>query len=125
MEALKTKKKILLLDKGNRVLNAVDELLSSGEWDLRITFDPDALYELACRNKPDLIILDYLLIDQDCALVCQDFKDDADLCSIPIIIVTAYKTKKVTEQAYQCDALFVKPLDMEVLSSRMDYLMAS
>ncbi|MGI4020634.1 MAG: response regulator [Janthinobacterium lividum] len=125
MEALKTRKRILVLDKDTRLLNALDELLASGEWDVYTTFDQNAVYDMAKRYKPDLVILDYLLIDQDCELICQDFKTDLTLQSIPIIIVTAYKSKRINEEAFKCDALFVKPLDFRVLSSRMDHLMAS
>lgn len=114
-----------MLDKDTRLLGAVDEILSSGEWDISITFDPNAVYDLAKDQQPDLVILDYLLVDNDCALICQDFKEDPKLNSIPIIIVTAYKSRKIKEAAYKCDALFVKPLDFSVLANRIDYLMAS
>jgi DNA-binding response OmpR family regulator len=125
MEPVHAPKRILLLDKGTSILTAVDELLLSGGWEVSITFDPNAVYDIAKKYRPDLVILDYLLLDNDCALICQDFKEDILLRSIPIIIVTAYKTKRISAQAYKCEALFVKPLDFEVLNSSMDYLLAS
>lgn len=125
MELFKPKRKILMLDKDTRVLGAVDEILSTGEWDVSITFDPNAVYDLAKDQQPDLVILDYLLIDKGCTELCREFKDDPQLRSIPIIVVTAYKNRKIKETAYKCDALFIKPLDFSVLANRMDYLMAS
>jgi DNA-binding response OmpR family regulator len=125
METTSSKKRILVLDKDSRVLSAVDEILTLGDWDVSILFDPNAVYDKAKTYKPDLVILDYVLVDSDCALICQDFKEDPALSTIPIIIVTAYKTKKINAQSYNCDALFVKPLDMNVLAGRMDYLLAS
>ena len=121
MELYKPKKKILMLDKDTRLLGAVDEILSSGEWDVSITFDPNAVYDLAKDQQPDLVILDYLLVDKDCAEICQDFKQDPRLNSVPIIVVTAFKNKKIKETAYKCDALFIKPLDFSVLANRIDY----
>jgi len=125
MELLGKQKRILVLDKDNRILSVVDEIMNYGDWEVRTTYDPHAVFDIAKNYRPDLIILDYLLLDNDCALICQDFKDDAEFKSVPIIIVTAYKTKKANADSYNCDALFIKPLDMEVLASRIEYLMAS
>ncbi|WDF54194.1 response regulator [Mucilaginibacter sp. KACC 22063] len=125
MKLLNTKKRVLLLDKDNGLINNVDELLFTGEWDVFITFDPNAVFDCAKKFNPDLIILDYTLLDNDCALICQDFKQDSALQNIPIIILTAYKTSKVTADSYKCDALFVKPRDFEVLAAKMDILLAS
>jgi two-component system cell cycle response regulator DivK len=125
MEIIDKQKRILVLDKNNRIQSVVDEVLYYGDWDVSVTFDPNAVYDKAKDYHPDLIILDYMLLDNDCAVICQDFKDDAELKSVPIIVVTNYKTKKARADFFKCDALFIKPLDMTVLASRMEYLMAS
>ena len=125
MELLKAQKKILVLDKDNRIRSVVDEISCYGDYNIQVLYDPNSVYNKAKVFKPDLIILDYLLLDGDCALICKDFKEDKKLQSVPIIIVTAYKTKKANADFYNCDALFIKPLDMQVLASRMAYLMAS
>lgn len=125
MELVNRQKRILVLDKDNRIRSVVDEMLLYGDWDISVIYDPYAVYDKAKTYAPDLIILDYLLLDNDCATICQDFKDDAELESVPIIVVTAYKTRKASADFFKCDALFIKPLDMTVLASRMEYLMAS
>lgn len=125
MELLNAQKRILVLDKDNRIRSVVDEISCYGDYDIQVLYDPNSVYDKAKTFKPDLIILDYLLLDGDCALICQDFKEDKKLQTIPIIIITAYKTKKINSDFYNCDALFIKPLDMQVLASRMSYLMAS
>lgn len=125
MEIVNKQKRILVLDKDNRLLSVVDEIMCYGDWDVSTTYDPNSVYDMARNYKPDLIILDYLLLDNDCALICQDIKEDAKLHDTPIIVVTAYKTRKARADYYKCDALFIKPLDIEVLASRMDYLIAS
>ena len=125
METTSNKKKILILDKNGRMLSALDAITYFGNFDVHLIYDPNAIYDKAKVINPDLIILDYLIPDNDCALICQDFKDDERLKGIPIIILTTFKTKKAQENAYNCDALFIKPLDMEQLASRMEYLIAS
>ncbi|MGI4750723.1 MAG: response regulator [Janthinobacterium lividum] len=125
MELLNAQKRILVLDKDNRIQSVVDEISDYGDYNIQVLYDPNSVYDQAKIFKPDLIILDYLLLDGDCALICQDFKDDQKLQSVPIIVITAYKTKKANADFYNCDALFIKPLDMQVLASRMLYLLAS
>jgi two-component system cell cycle response regulator DivK len=125
MKTTTNKKKILILDKNSRMLSVIDDIMFYGDFDVHLTYDPNAVYDKAKLIHPDLIILEYLLLDMDCALVCQDFKEDEQLKGVPIIVVTAFKTKKAQQESYKCDALFVKPLDMELLASRMQYLMAS
>jgi len=125
MKTAGNKKTILVLDKNSRMLPVIDDIMYYGDFNVHLTYDPNAIYDKAKMINPDLIILDYLLLDADCELVCRDFRDDEQLCNVPIIVVTAFKTKKSQADSYKCDALFVKPLDMEVLASRIEYLMAS
>ena len=125
MELINQQKRILVLDKDNRIFSVVDEISSYGDYNIQTIYDPNGVYDRAKTFKPDLIILDYLLLDGDCALICEDFKEDTELEQVPIIIVTTYKTKRTSEDFYKCDALFIKPLDMQVLASRISYLMAS
>jgi two-component system cell cycle response regulator DivK len=125
MELISQKKRILVLDKNSRMLSVVDEIMMYGDFDVQTIYDPNVVYDKAKDFHPDVIILDYLLLDKDCALICRDFKDDANFKNVPIIVVASYRTQQVTNDSYNCDALFVKPLDMMALASRMDYLMAS
>ena len=125
MKLVSTKRRILVLDKDSRMLSVVDEIMNYGDFDIHLIYDANAVYDTAKQINPDLIILDYLLLDNDCQLICQDFKNDSEMEAIPIIVVTAFKTRKSKADSYKCDALFVKPLDMDVLASRIDYLIAS
>ena len=111
MNAFNDKKYILVLDKDNRILSVVDDLMHLGNFEVHITYDPNAVYDSAKAMKPDLVILDYLLLNNECQEICRDFKEDADLQSVPIIVVTSYKSKKILAEAYKCEALFVKPLE--------------
>lgn len=125
MELIGKQKRILVLDKDGSIMPVVDEMLNYGDWDIKTTYDPHAVYNMAKEYQPDLVLLDYLLLDKDCELICQDFKADVELEKLPIIIITRYRTKKASSDSYKCDALFIKPMDMEVLASRIEYLMAS
>jgi len=125
MELVKRQKRILVLDNGGRMLPVIEEIMAYGDFDMHVMYDPAYITYRAKELKPDLIILDYLLVNNDCALVCQDLKEEGDLQQIPVIIVARYMTKKIRSESYKCDALFVNTLDMDVLAPRINYLMAS
>lgn len=125
MNLVNKQKRILVLDKDNKIFSLVDEIMYFGYSDIHVTFDPNAVYDIAKSYQPDLIILDYLLMDNDCSEICSDFKKDSNLKNVPIIVVTAYRNKRINLDSFNCDALFIKPLDIEILASRMEYLIAS
>lgn len=125
MEAVRFTKSILILEKECRLLNCIEEILSSCDCKVIITYDPNAVYDLAKKHQPDLVILDFLLVNSDCKIICDDFKSDEQLKEIPIIVVAAYKTLRTNKDMYNCDALFVKPVDVGLVASRVNYLMAS
>lgn len=125
MELSSRQKRILVLDNGGRMLPVVDEIMDYGDFDVHTIYDAEMICDKAKKIHPDLIILDYLLLNNDCQLVCHDLREELELKNIPVIVVSAYRNKKVKSDAYKCDALFVKPMDMGLLASRIDYLMAS
>ncbi|MBB3056737.1 response regulator [Mucilaginibacter gotjawali] len=125
MGILAKQKRILILDNGGRMLSVVNEIMQYGDFDVHTVYDPNTVFDKASLLLPDLIILDYLLLNNECELVCRDIKEDDHLKNIPVIVVTAYKNKKVRSDAYKCDAIFLKPVDMQLFAPRIDYLMAS
>jgi len=125
MEIISKQKRILVLDNSGRMLSVVNEIMHYGDFDILTVYDPNAICDKAKAMHPDLIILDYLLLNNECEQVCNDLKEEEGLENIPVIVVSTYRSKKILSAAYRCDALFLKPMDMEVLASRIDYLMAS
>jgi PleD family two-component response regulator len=125
MELAKRQKRILVLDNGGRMLPVIEEIMAYGDFDMHVMYDPNYITYRAKELKPDLIILDYLLVNNDCALVCQDLKEEKGLEQIPVIVVARYMTKKIRSESYKCDALFVNTMDMGVIAPRINYLIAS
>jgi len=118
MELLAKQKRILILDNSGSMLSVVNEIMQYGDFDIHTIYDPNAVYDKASLINPDLIILDYLLLRNDCELICRDIKRDDHLKNIPVIVVTVYKNKKTRSDAYKCDAIFLKPIDMQLFAPR-------
>jgi DNA-binding response OmpR family regulator len=125
MEVLKKQKRILVLDNGGRMLPVIEEIMAYGDFDMHVMYDPDGVVERARDLSPDLIILDYLLVNDECGIVCNELKEDDKLAQVPVIVVARYITRKIRSESYKCDALFLNTLDMDVLAPRINYLMAS
>ena len=64
--------------------------------------------------RPDLVLMDIQLPEVSGLVVTRWFKDDADLCDIPVIAVTAYAMKGDEERIRQggCEAYISKPISV-------------
>jgi len=84
-----------------------------------------AALEVACREHPDLIVLDLLLPDQNGLAVCRALRAREETRGIPIIMVTALdKTSdKVSGLDQGADDYMVKPVDVTELLARIRALL--
>lgn len=67
--------------------------------------------------RPDLVFLDLNLPRKDGREVLAEMKNDKDLCSIPVVILTSSKSEEDVAKSYQlqASAYIVKPVDLEGL----------
>jgi CheY-like chemotaxis protein len=77
--------------------------------------------ELAERERPNLILMDLSLPVIDGWEATRRLKSNDDLCSIPVIALTAHAMKGDEEKALSagCDDYLVKPLDEDELMTRI------
>jgi CheY-like chemotaxis protein len=118
-------KRILLLDNNNDSLDLADEMMYYGYSDVHITSDYASVYDIAKNYRPDLIILDFLLINEQAQAVCNSVKQDETLKNVPVVLISAYVNRKTELSRDSYDALFIKPLNTETLASNINYLIAS
>ena len=91
------------------------------------TGGPEGLETLR-RVKPDLVLLDLMMPDMDGWEVHRQMKADADLCRIPVIIVTADSqpvTKHRGLEVAKVDDFIVKPFDVHELVRRIEKVLDS
>jgi DNA-binding response OmpR family regulator len=81
--------------------------------------------ETVRREKPDLILLDLMMPDMDGWEVFQQIKDDSDLSSIPIVVVTA-KAQSIDKvlglYIARAEDYITKPFKVQDLVDRIDKL---
>jgi chemotaxis family two-component system response regulator Rcp1 len=81
--------------------------------------------------RPQLVLLDLNLPRKDGREVLQELKTDADLCQIPVVVLTTSAAESDILRSYQLHAncFITKPLDLdeffEVVSSIKDFWLAN
>jgi two-component system, sensor histidine kinase and response regulator len=87
-------KTILVVDDEPEIGKLVSHRLGSEGYHVRIAEDGEQALRLANIIKPDLIILDVGLPGMNGAEVCMKLKEQEKTKNIPIIFLTALKTKE-------------------------------
>ena len=81
----------------------------------------EALTQLqANRTLPDLILLDLMMPVMDGAAFRQAQRADADLATVPVVVMSAAENIEAQAPALTADAYLPKPIDFEVLSSLLE-----
>jgi len=88
------KTKILLVDDDPDFVMATTLVLQEAGYDVVTTLRGREAVPKAREEKPDLIILDVIMPDRDGFVVCEDLKADAELASIPVIMLTSFAERK-------------------------------
>jgi DNA-binding response OmpR family regulator len=115
-------KRILVLDDNQDILEVVNEVLSYENFDVHTTSTSDNILQLAHNYNPDLVILDYLLNEGNGGDICKQFKADAQLCKVPVIIFSAYINRDIDYPAFGCEAVIAKPFDLTELVDKVNSL---
>jgi CheY-like chemotaxis protein len=92
--------------------------------DIRVASDGEAGLEQLRQDKPNLILLDLNLPRKTGLEFLQEMKQDADLRSIPVIVLTNSGSKTDVAQAYQnfCNAYVRKAVGYDELVRSLEAL---
>lgn len=86
-------KKILIVDDDKEFLEELHDMLDSSGYDTVAVNDSSAASEVACLQKPDVILLDLKMGGMDGFQVTDKLKQSPETENIPIIAMTGYLTK--------------------------------
>jgi len=88
------KKKILIVEDEESLLKLESILLTSKGYDVRGASNGQEALDAIAEEKPDLVLLDIMLPEIDGFEVCQRVKDDPETRDIPVIMLTAKKSRE-------------------------------
>jgi len=110
-------KKILIVDDDKDLLLALRVRLKSRGYVTAFATDAGSAIQMATEEKPDLILLDLGLPDDNGFIVMERLKQAGDLAAIPVIVVSARPLDVYKDAALLAGAkgYFQKPFDSEDL----------
>ena len=115
-------KRLLLIDdnEDNRLL--VEYALEMNhDWEILTAVNGVEGITKAELERPDIILLDFIMPDLDGLTVCQILKSNLLTCSIPIIFMTAMTQDKVLSELETtlAEGIIIKPFDITSLHSQI------
>lgn len=111
-------KKILVIDDEKDILEAVKIILESQGYEVVTNSTFNSASEVA-DIKPDLLLLDFLLVGKNGKEVCDALKQNDSTKSLPIIVLSAHPLSKLKTFIQPSDVVgyIQKPFEMDVLIS--------
>ncbi len=117
------KRTILLVEDNTEFRSYLKESLSDRYNILQAENGKEAL-NILNDNNPDLIVSDIMMPLMDGIQLCDTIKNNPEYSHIPVILLTAKSTHedKVTGFKSGADEYITKPFDLDILESRISYL---
>ncbi|MBN1755439.1 response regulator [bacterium] len=102
------KSKILLVDDDVDFVAATSTILQNKGYEVYKAYSGKEARQVLKKKKPDMIILDVMLPDQDGFSICTEFKEMTEFFDIPILILTSLNIKDSKDKYAEKIALFHK-----------------
>jgi two-component system, cell cycle response regulator DivK len=116
---------ILIIDDDALNLKLFAMTLAGRGYRVLLAMDARRGIELACRERPDLIMMDIQLPDMSGLEATRALKQGAGTSGIPVLITTAFLVDSEELRASGCDAYLPKPFSGPQLLSALDRLIRS
>jgi CheY-like chemotaxis protein len=117
------KKRILVLDDSQDILDIVQEVLTYEHYEVRCADSYARFHEIMARWQPDLFIVDFRLGDSNGGEICRGLKTHPKTSHLPVILFSAYFSHQ-KELLFGCNAVINKPFDLEELTTKVQEVLA-
>jgi CheY-like chemotaxis protein len=118
-------KKILIIDNDADVLDMIQEVLNYAGYEVVIKEGTDDIVALITEQKPDLVLIDFILNGVNGGEYCHRIKANPQTSSLPVIIMTAYSKVLLSLGDYGCNGYLAKPFDLDELINHVSRLLAA
>jgi CheY-like chemotaxis protein len=118
-------KKILIIDNDADVLDMMQEVLNYAGYEVVIKEGTDDIVALITEQKPDLLLIDFILNGINGGEYCHHIKANPQTSSLPVIIMTAYTKVLLSLGDYGCNGYLAKPFDLDELINHVNRLLAA
>jgi twitching motility two-component system response regulator PilG len=121
-----SKKQILIVEDEESLLKLESLLLSSRGYAVQGVTDGKLALDCVASKKPDLVLLDLMLPEIDGFEVCRRIKSDEATKNIPVIMVSARKSREDMDRGAQvgADWYITKPFKSALLVEAVQKFLA-
>lgn len=114
--------KVLLIEDNKDIRDLIELVLKMDVgWEVQTISNGIEGIEIAKLERPDVILLDYVMPKMDGITACNHLRDNPLTCNIPIIFITARVDFKSLDRLENTHAvgIIIKPFDINTLASRI------
>lgn len=104
-------KRILVLDDNEDIINLIKDILADEDYEVTGHTQTDDIIRLIKQEKPDVVLIDYLLTGINGGEFCHQIKKHPDTAHTPVIMLTAHTRVLNSLGNYGWDAFIEKPFD--------------
>lgn len=117
---------ILVIDDDESMLEIIKSSLNKSGFNAITAVSGQEGLQIAAKTKPDAIILDWMMPEMDGNEVLKNLKDNNDLRSIPVMMLTAKDEINNISESLTLGAkeYIVKPFDLENMVLRLRNMIA-
>jgi DNA-binding response OmpR family regulator len=121
------KKRILAIDDDASVGDFYQHSLKALGYDARVASSARSAKESILLHRPDLILMDIMMPDQDGISLTRELRADRKTSDIPIIMVSGLADAGTLQDALLFGAVgyLVKPVDLDTLKAKIDSTLAA
>lgn len=116
-------KHILIIDDHPEISDLVTDTLAPMGYQITAVDHISNIIETVKKNKPDLVILDYILEGINGGEYCAQIKRNIETKDIPVMILSGYPKVLASLGDYGADMIVNKPFDAENLCQRVAHLL--
>ncbi|AMR30584.1 hypothetical protein A0256_03660 [Mucilaginibacter sp. PAMC 26640] len=116
-------KKILVLDDTEDIINLIKDILSEEDYEVKGFTHTDDIIKLIKAEKPDLVLIDYLLTGINGGEFCHQIKKHEDTAHTPVIMLSAHARVLNSLGNYGWDAFIEKPFDIDDLKQTVKHVL--
>lgn len=119
------KKKILIIEDDPDIAKILRMKLTKNDYVTNVAFDAITGKSLLVKDPPELILLDISLPGGSGLEIARFVTNHPNLCTIPIIIITAYGNPefKAKAEEFGVIAYLQKPLDFDLLMEKINEIL--
>lgn len=122
-----TKKRVLAVDDDLSVCEFYETTLKLHGYDVECAPSAAKAREALAKRKPDIMLMDIMMPDQDGISFTRELRGDAKTSDIPIIVISGLADAGTLNDALLFGAVdyMVKPIDIEALTGKIERTFAA